>query len=82
MVAAGVTLFDVMPVTVPTPWLIDRLVAPLTLQDSVLDAPLVMLVGEAVKEEITGGSGCGAAALTVTLAVFVTEPAAFVAVSV
>ena len=54
VVAAGVTLFDVAPVTVPTPWLIERLVAPLTLQASVLALPLSMLAGVAVKEEITG----------------------------
>lgn len=50
----GVTFSEAAPVTVPTPWLIERLVAPLTLQDSVLVPPLLMLAGVAVKEEMTG----------------------------
>jgi hypothetical protein len=54
-------------------------VAPLVIQLRVLLEPDVMLVGLAVKELMVGLLGC---ALTVTVAVDVTEPAALVAVSV
>jgi hypothetical protein len=43
-----------VPVTVPTPWLMLRLVAPVTLQASVELRPLVMVDGVAVKVEMTG----------------------------
>jgi hypothetical protein len=59
VVAAGVTVFEERPVTVPTPWLMDRLVAPDTFQASVLLAPAVSEDGVAVKEEMTGGCGGG-----------------------
>ena len=67
-----------VPVTVPTPGLMLRLVAPLTDQERVLDWPEEMLVGLAVKFEIVG---MGAAAI-VQLAVPAVEevPAALVAI--
>jgi hypothetical protein len=76
-VVVGLTDLDVSPVTVPTPLSMLRDVAPVTEKDSVLDCPLVILVGPAVKLLITG-----AAAVTVTVTVFVVEPPLFVAVSV
>ena len=54
------------------------LVAPVVTQLSVLLAPDAMLAGLAVKDVIVGLLG----AVTVTVAVAVTEPAALVAVSV
>jgi hypothetical protein len=54
-------------------------VAPLVTQLRVLLEPDVMLVGLAVKKLMVGLLGGG---LTVTVAVAVVEPAAFVAVSV
>jgi hypothetical protein len=59
VVVAGVTeVLD--PVTAPTPWLIDSVVAPETLHDSVEDWPDVMLDCVAVKDEITGALVGGA----------------------
>jgi hypothetical protein len=52
VVVVGLTLV-LVPVTAPTPWLIDNDVAPETLHDSV-DEPEAMLVGVAVKDEISG----------------------------
>jgi len=75
-------LTDVEPlaaVEVKVPGVMARLVAPLVIQLRVLLEPDVMLVGLAVKELMVGLLGC---ALTVTVAVDVTEPAALVAVSV
>ena len=46
------------PVTVPKP-LMERLVAPLTVQTSVLDWPAVTLAGLALKELIMGAAGDG-----------------------
>jgi hypothetical protein len=58
VVAAGVT--DVLvPVTVPTPWSMLRLVAPVTAQASMLLWPVVMLVGLAVKLVMVGAVGGG-----------------------
>jgi hypothetical protein len=74
----GETTLEVSPVTDPTPWLMLRLVAPLTFQLSVLDAPLMMLAGLAVKLLMLGGGG-GATAITTAA---VRLPARFVAVSV
>ena len=65
------------PVTVPIPEM-DTEAAPEMLQDRVLLWPEVIFVGEAVKLTIVGGAG----ALTATVTVAVTLPAAFVAVSV
>ena len=56
-----------------------RLVAPVTLHASVLDAPLAIEAGVAVKLAITGTL---AAAATVTVALAVTDPAELVAVRV
>ena len=80
MVAVGLTLVDPLAVVeVKVPGVMAILVAPLVTQLRVLLEPDVMLVGLAVKELIIGLLGC---ALTVTVAVDVTEPAALVAVSV
>jgi hypothetical protein len=79
-VAVGLTLVDPLAaeeVNVPGVIVID--VAPLVAQLSVLLEPEVMLVGFAVNELIVG---LPSAAVTVTVAVDVTDPAAFVAVSV
>ena len=49
------TLFEVEPVTSPTPPSIERLVAPVTVQASVvLSPPVGKLAGDAVKLEMTG----------------------------
>jgi hypothetical protein len=47
------------PVTAPIPGLMLRLVAPLTLHDSRLDPPGLMLAGLAVKLRMTGGLPAG-----------------------
>ena len=74
----GLTLVEPLAaVDVNVPGVIAMLVAPVVTQLSVLLDPEVMLVGLAVKEEITGKLP---AALTVTVAVAV--PDEFVAVSV
>ena len=78
MVAPGVTTL-LVPETAPTPLSMLRFVAPLTAQLSVLLWPAVMVEGVAMKLEIVGGCGAG---FTVTVAVAVTLPTAFVAVSV
>ena len=78
MVAPGLTAL-VVPVTVPTPLLMLSDVAPDTVQPSVLLWPTVMVEGVAKKLEMVGGWGAG---LTVTVAVAVTLPTAFVAVRV
>jgi hypothetical protein len=77
VVAVGLT--DLVPdkATAPMPWLIETVVAFVLDQVSVDDAPDVIDVGDALI--VTVGSGGGA--LTVTVAVAVTEPAAFVAVT-
>jgi hypothetical protein len=80
VVAVGLTLVDPLAVVeVKVPGVMAILVAPLVTQLRVLLEPDVMLVGLAVKELMVGLLGC---ALTVTVAVDVTEPAALVAVSV
>jgi hypothetical protein len=78
VVAVGLT--DLVPdaVTVPMPWLMVTVVAFVLDQVSVDAAPDVIDVGDALI--VTVGSGGGA--LTVTVAVAVTEPVAFVAVTV
>ena len=65
-------------VEVNVPGVMAMLVAPVVTQLSVLLAPDAMLAGLAVKDVIVGLLG----AVTVTVAVAVTEPAALVAVSV
>jgi hypothetical protein len=68
---------DVCPVTLPTLLSIVSDVAPVTEKESVLDCPLVIDAGLAVKLLMTG-----AAAVTVTVTVLIVEPPLFVAVSV
>jgi hypothetical protein len=78
MVAVGLT--DRVPdaATVPMPWLIEMLVAFVLDHVSVDAAPAVIEAGDALKVAVGGV----AAGVTVTVAVAVTEPAAFVAVTV
>lgn len=64
--------------TVPTSWLMETDVAPVTLHDSVEALPEVIEAGLAVKLAIVGGPD----GLTVTLAVVVDEPASLAAVIV
>jgi len=79
VVTVGLTLVDPLAdVDVNVPGVIPILVAPVVAQLSVLLAPELMLVGLAVKELIVGF----AAVVTVTDAVAVVEPEAFVAVRV
>lgn len=81
VVADGFTLVEPLAAAeVKVPGVIEIVVAPLVVQFNVLLAPGLMLAGLAVKERIVGL--LGGAALTVTVAVEVAEPAAFVAVSV
>jgi len=76
----GLTVVDPLAeLDVKVPGVMAMLVAPVVAQLSVLLAPEAMLAGLAVNELIEGGVG---AAVTVTLAVAVTEPAEFVAVRV
>ena len=65
-----------VPVTAPMELSRLRLVAPVTVHASVLEAPLEMVAGLVVKLEMTGFCS------TVTVACAVTEPARLVAVSV
>ena len=67
-----------VPVTVPTPLSMLKLVAPDTVQLKLLLWPTVMVEGVAMKLVMVGGCGAG---LTVTVAVAVTLPTPFVAVS-
>lgn len=62
VVAVGVTLRLLSPVTDPTPPLIDRLLAPVTDQESVADWPAVTLAGEAPKAVMTAGADGGGVA--------------------
>jgi hypothetical protein len=79
VVAVGLTLEEpVADVEVRVPGEIEILIAPVVTQLSVLLSPELMVVGFALKEVIVGL----VAALTVTVAVVVVEPAALVAVSV
>lgn len=64
--------------TVPTPWLMETEVAPLTVHDSVELLPEVIEAGLAVKLVISGGPD----GLTVIMAVVADWPASFVAVIV
>lgn len=65
VVAVGLTDL-LVPVTVPTPWLMLRLVAPETVQLSSELWPKVIVAGDALKTVMLGGVG-----VTVTLASFV-----------
>jgi hypothetical protein len=78
VVVVGVTESDPLAdVEVKLPGVIETLVAPVVLKASVLLEPDAMLAGLAVNEVIVGSG-----AVTVTVAVAVTEPAESVAVSV
>jgi hypothetical protein len=79
VVGLTVTVPDA-PVTVPTPLSIESEAAPLTDQFRVVLPPLVMEPLATVKLEMVGG--LVAAAVTVTVAEAVLEPAELVAVSV
>jgi hypothetical protein len=70
---AGPPLHD----TVPTPLLIEQVVALVTLQARVADWPVMIVAGVAVNETMTGGAG-----ITVTVAVFGVLPPGPVAVNV
>jgi hypothetical protein len=74
----GLTLV-LAPVTTPTPWSMETLVAPVTLQDRVELWPAWIDAGVAKNDAMTGTDPAG---VTVTIAVWVAEPAALVAVSV
>lgn len=67
-----------VPVTVPTPWLMLRLVAPVTVQERVLLWPELMVVGLAEKLVMVGAP----AGVMFTVAVAVVFPDALDAVSV
>ena len=54
--------------------------APVTDHDKVEDCPLVITLGEAVNDEITGSGGGGVPFVTVTVTLRVTAPALLVAV--
>jgi hypothetical protein len=75
VVADGVTLTLPLVATLPTPLLMLTVEAPVVVQDSSDDCPLMMLVGEAANRIIAGFE---APTVTVTLAVTVwpDEPAA------
>ncbi|PTL75285.1 hypothetical protein DAT35_55595 [Vitiosangium sp. GDMCC 1.1324] len=75
VVAVGLTT-TLVPVTVPTPGEMLRLVAPVTVQLSVALWPRLIVAGAAENVVMVGGG------TTVTVAVDVTLPAPFVAVSV
>jgi hypothetical protein len=72
VVAVGLTDFDVCPVTLPTLLSIVSDVAPVTEKESVLDCPLVIDAGLAVKLLMTGA----AAGVSVTVAVAVLDVSA------
>src|SRR5438128_10996714 len=75
VVTEGVTTVEV-PVTAPTPWSMVSEVALLTLQDSVEELPMPIVVGLAAKLAMAG-----AGARTVSVVEDVAIPPAFVAVS-
>jgi hypothetical protein len=77
IVAEGLTV-TLVPVTVPSPGVIDSDVTPDTLQAREVELPAVIVDGVAVNEEMTGRATC----VTVTVAVAVVLPPALVAVSV
>ena len=80
VVAVGLTVVEPLAAAeVNVPGVMAMLVAPVTVQLSVLLEPEVMLVGFAVKELMVG---LLAWTVTVTVAVDVVEPVALVAVSV
>jgi hypothetical protein len=82
VVALGVTDLEVAPVTLMLPGSSLKPVAPLTDHDKTEDCPLVIELGEAVNDEITGSGGGGVPFVTVTVTLRVALPALFVAVKV
>ncbi len=80
VVDVGETVVLVRPVTEPTEGEMEREVAPVVDQLSVVELPAVMVAEEAENELMVGvGTGAG---LTVIVAELVTEPEELVAVSV
>ena len=81
MVTVGATVADVLPVTVPTPPVIERVGAgdPVTDQLRVAVCPAVIEEGVSVNEEMMGAEPAG---VTVTVAWAVALPPLFVAVIV
>ena len=71
----GVTVLEPDAATVPTPWSMERFVAPLEVQVSVEDPPSLMAAGVAVRLTVGGLS-------TDTVALAVTDPLVLVAVMV
>jgi hypothetical protein len=61
VVVTGGLTFTEVPLTVPTPWLIFRLVAPVTTQLSVLDCPAPTFAGAAAKLVMEGKLAVAAA---------------------
>ena len=59
-----------------------KVVAPATDHDKTEVCPLVITLGVAVNEEITGSGGGGAPFVTVTVTLRVTAPAVLVAVKI
>jgi hypothetical protein len=80
VVALGVTDLEVAPVTLTLPGSSLKPVAPVTVHDKTEDCPVVIELGEAVNDEITGTGGGGGAFVTVTVTLRVTLPALLVAV--
>ena len=77
VVATGMTVV-LVPTTGPTPWSIESVVAPVTVQASTVDPPTATDGGVAVKDEMVGGTG----APTVRTSATVVAPAAFEPVTV
>jgi len=80
VVELGVTDLEVAPVTLTLPGSSLKSLAPVTDHDKTEDCPLVIALGEAVNDEITGSGGGGVPFVTVTLTLRFTLPALFVAV--
>jgi hypothetical protein len=78
VVLVGLTVWLPDAETLPMPWSMLTVVAPVVLQERVEELPVVMLTGLAVKDPIEGGEG----AVTVTVQLAVTLPPALVAVRV
>ena len=82
MVALGVTDLEVALVTLTLPGSSLKPVAPVTDHDKTEVCPLVIKLGVAVNEEITGSGGGGAPFVTVTVTLRATAPALLVAVKI
>ena len=79
---AGQTLSVPLAFTVPTPWSMLTLAAPVDVQASVLAAPATIDAGFAVTVAVGSGGGGGGGAITVTVTLAVMDPETFVAVTV